>query len=394
MSFPNAANPVALKCPQCGASLAAGAEGYTLCQYCGSSLIWNSSTPGTTATAEPAVRGMRLKPFTYTDAEGTGLEMLRLLVPVGWQFQGGCRWLLDNPGMPAAVDIQLSNPHGAEAFAVLPNMNFTWSDNPMTRLTHPTGSRYFGAEVRQPVGIGEALRDLVLPRYRANFEDLQVLVEEPLPDLPQQVRSEAPVSGGWAEGGKVRIRYTLHGQPFDEEIYGVVEAFRAPIATLLGPVEVIFWFVDYLFSFRAAADRLDATADLFAVMIASFQLNPDWYAAYKSIVHQLAQMQIQRIRHIGQIGQIYAQTGREIREQNLQDWYARQDVYDRLATDRSRAIRGVDGFYDPHREEVVELPSGYGNAWANNLGEYILTESLDFNPNLHSNLHWEPMKQQ
>ena len=128
-------------------------------------------------------------------------------------------------------------------------------------------------------------------------------------------------------------------------------------------------------------------------MIKSFQLNPHWYAAYKSIIQSLAQQQIQRIHHIGQIGEIYARTGREQREQNLNDWYNRQAVYDRLATDRSRAIRDVDAFVDPHREEVVELPAGYGHAWANNLGEYIVTDDANFNPNLESNQHWEAMKE-
>jgi len=257
-----------------------------------------------------------------------------------------------------------------------------------------TGAHYFGAEVRQPMSIQAALRNLVLPRYRSMVDNLQVLVEEPQPDLPRLVRSEAAVAGGSAEGGKIRVRYAWQGHQFDEEIYGVVEIFRAPVASMFGPTEVIFWYVDYLFSFRAAAGRLDATADLFTAMIRSFQLNPQWYAAYKSIVHYLAQQQIQHIRHIGQISQILAQTGREIREQNLRDWYARQDVYDRLATDWSRAIRDADAFLDPHREEVVELPAGYGHAWANNLGEYILTEDSDFNPNIYSNLHWEPMEQQ
>lgn len=79
---------------------------------------------------------------------------------------------------------------------------------------------------------------------------------------------------------------------------------------------------------------------------------------------------------------------------NLSDWYKRQEVYDRISVDRSRSIRDVDGFYDPHREEVVELPSGYGHAWANNLGEYILTEDPSFNPNLESTQHWEPMPSQ
>ena len=80
-----------------------------------------------------------------------------------------------------------------------------------------------------------------------------------------------------------------------------------------------------------------------------------------------------------------------MREQDLRDWYSRQEVYDRLATDRSRAIRGVDAYYDPHGEEVVELPSGYGHAWADNLGGYIVTDDPNFNPNTQSGLHWDPM---
>ena len=158
-------------------------------------------------------------------------------------------------------------------------------------------------------------------------------------------------------------------------------SFATSIPGLFGATEIPIWFVDYLFSFRALAGRLDATAGLFTVMIGSFQLNPHWYAAFKSIAQYLAQRQIQHIQHIGQIGSILAQTGREMREQNLRDWYARQEVARPAGRpNRSRAMRGVDAFVDPHRQEVVELPSGYGHAWANNLGEYILTEDRTSTP--------------
>jgi len=393
MSMPSETKPVALRCPQCGGSLPPAAQGYTVCQYCGSSLVCGSRAGDAGATERAVVRGMRLKMFTQMDREGTGLELFRMLVPVGWQFRGGCRWLLDNPGMPATVACQLWNPQGAEAFEVFPNMNCIWNNNSMARLLQPVGSRHFGAEVRPPMGIEEAMRTLVLPRYRSQVQNLQILHHELLPDFPKLAKSEAAVSGGSAEGGKVRVRYAWQGMQFDEEIYGMVEVFRAPLATMFSAGEIIIWWVDALFSFRASAGRLDASADLFSVMIRSFQLNPHWYAAFKSISQHLCQMQIQRIHHVGQIGQILAQAGREIREQNLRDWYGRQEVYDRLSTDCSRTIRGVDGFFDPHRQEVVELPSGYGHAWANNLGEYILTEDPNFNPNLQSNLHWEPMEQ-
>ena len=171
----------------------------------------------------------------------------------------------------------------------------------------------------------------------------------------------------------------------------MVEIFRAQIGTAFKPVELTLWFIDYLFSFRSAAGHLDASADLFTVMLQSFKLNPQWYAAVKTVAQTMAQRQINQIHHIGQIGQMISQAGSQAREQNLNDWYRRQDTYDRLSVERSRAIRDVDGFYDPHRQEVVELPSGYGNAWANDLGEYILTEDPNFNPNVESNQNWQPM---
>ena len=393
MTTPSNPGVFAMNCPQCGASLKNVSDGYILCQHCGTSLVLKGQSTDSQDTQEVIMRGMRLKQFTYLDQEGTGLELFRMLMPAGWNFQGGCHWLLDNPGMPATVAFQMWNPHGSEVFEVLPNLNLTWNNNPITRMMFPAGSRYFGAEVRQPLDFPGAMHELVLPRYRSQVENLQILNIELLPDLPKLVKSEAAISGGSAEGGKIRIRYTWQGNPLDEEIYGVVEVFSLPTGGMFGSNEIIIWFVDYLFSFRATADLLDATANLFSVMIESFQLNPQWYAAYKSIIHSLAQQQIQRIHHIGQISQILAQTRREIREQNLRDWYARQEVYDRLSTDWSRVTRGVDAFYDPHREEVVELPTGYGHAWANNLGEYILTENPNFDPNLSSNLHWEPMEQ-
>ena len=395
MTGSNNVQPIALRCPQCGASLPHSTERYTICQFCGASLLWERpESQATSAEQAQVVRGIRLKEFIYTDTQGTGLELFRMLAPVDWELQGGCNWLLDNPGMPAAIAVQISNPQGAERFETLPNMNFTWNNNPLSRMLQPVGSRYFGAEVRPPMNIREAWRNLVLPRHRGAVQNLQIVSEQPQPDLPQLLRSEAAIMGGVAEGGKVRIRYDWQGASYEEEFYGLVEQIRAPLASLWGVSEVIFWFVDYLFCFRAAAGRLDATAKLFGAMISSFRLNPHWYAAYQSIVQYLAQQQIQQIHHIGQIGQIYAQTGREIMESNLNSWYARQDVYDRLATDRSRSILGVDAYHDPHRGEVVELPSGYRQAWANNLGEYILSEDTDYNPNIGSNLHWEPMQPQ
>jgi hypothetical protein len=393
MTVPNQGQVAAIRCPQCGAGVALETSCSAVCRYCGSSLVWTQPghpAAGGDAGRQSVVRGVRLKEFVCVDSQGTGLDVFRMLVPVGWSSQGGCVWRLDNPTMPASIGLRLWNPHGAEAFEILPNLNFTWNPASLGNL-FSAGQRQFGAEVRAPISAREALRQIVLPRYRSMGSGVQILEEVAQPDLPRLARSEALVSGGTADGGKVRIRYLSQQTQVDEDIFGVVEVFHYPVQTLFGVTQASYWLIDTLFSVRAEAGRLEKVADIYLAMIGSVRLNPEWYAAFKAIAQRLSQAQVQRIRNIGQIGEIYAQTGREARQQHLDDWYTRQATYDRLATDRSRQIRDVDAYYDPHKDADVELPAGYGHAWANNLGEYLVTEDPNFNPNTDSNLHWEPM---
>lgn len=65
---------------------------------------------------------------------------------------------------------------------------------------------------------------------------------------------------------------------------------------------------------------------------------------------------------------------------------------ERLANSFSQAIRGVDEYFNPFEERPVELPGGYGQAWANSLGEYIVSDDPNFNPNIGSNLNWQPLQ--
>ncbi len=391
MSIPS--QPVAIKCSQCSADLAPGDEPYVICQYCGTSLLWQVNNAGATQEGVHVGRGIRMQSFSYTDYEVTGLVMFQMLVPVGWQMQGGCRWNLDNPSMPATLHIQFFNPGGVEAFEIMPSMNFIWYSNLMVRMWTPEGSRYFGAEVRPPIGVQQALREYVLPRYRGSAPGLKILKEEQLPDLPVLVRSMALTQGCAVEGASIRIRYHFpEGPAVDEEIVGTVEAASAGSPGMFGVGEVTSWNINYLYGLRTQVDRLDYFRDLFSVMIRSFQPNPQWYVAYNSLTQSLAQQQIQQIQNLGQISQIISRTSNEMQDQLMQSYQERQDVHDRLGTQWSRVNRGVDGYVDQVSSNLVELPGGYSQAWSNGLGEYIVSDDLNFDPNIGSNQNWNLMQ--
>ena len=124
-------------------------------------------------------------------------------------------------------------------------------------------------------------------------------------------------------------------------------------------------------------------------MIYSIRVNPRWFAKVVNVKEMLAHQAIQGIKAVGRIGDMVARAGSSMREEQQRDWERRQQAKDRIVQNFSDNIRGVERYSDPFAGKEVELPSGYGNAWANNLGEYVVTESPSFNPNVGSNLHWE-----
>jgi hypothetical protein len=337
---------------------------------------------------------IRFKTFRYIDKQGIGIEAFRILLPVEWQFEGGIRWVLDNPGMPAVASFKVRNPNGLEEFEVFPNQAFFWTNNPLTISLFPIGSRYFGNEVRPPVGALEALKTIVIQRFRQNVNNLRIVNEKHLPDLAKALGASAQSQPGVStssDGAKIRIEYDENGIAIEEEIYAVVELISFPIQTITGIKNNIIWFVDYIFSFKAKKGELDDKAKLLQTIAFSFQLNPQWFNKYNQVIEYLARRQIQQIQSIGHLSRIISQTSNEISDMMMDSYYRRQAVNDEISKNFSQYIRGVDEYYDPIEKKEVELPSGYRNAWTNSLGEYILTDDLSFNPNIGSTQNWQKM---
>ena len=123
----------------------------------------------------------------------------------------------------------------------------------------------------------------------------------------------------------------------------------------------------------------------------SVKANPRWYAKVVNVKEMLAQQAMRGIKAVGRIGEMVARAGSEIRADQLRAWEQRQQAQDRIAQNFSDYIRGVERFHDPFADKEVELPAEYGSAWANNLGEYIVSDSPSYNPNVGSNLHWQEL---
>jgi len=377
-------------CPQCGGPLPPDSGEHLVCEYCGSSLIRLSPQ----SRADEQAWGVRLRRVSCTDDQGAGGEAFSLLIPADWTFQGGVQWLMNNPGLPAVIAFRAQNPHGAEAFEAFPNLPFYWTNNPMLTMTFPVGSVYYGNEVRPPGPAVQVLREIVIPRYRGQVPQLQMVDQEHLPSLATEMQASSPVAPTnltSADGARVRIQYHQGDRTVEEDVYGVVEVSQQPGPMMMG-MQHIFWMADYLFSFRALAGHLDRLSDVFTSMVRSFRLNPGWYSRYSQVSQTMIQNQIQQIHHVGQISRMISQTNDQISDMVMASYDERQRTLNRLSNQFSQAIRGVDAYHDPRGGRNVDLPGGYRQAWANGLGEYIVTDDATFNPNVGTTQNWEPLE--
>ena len=346
-------------------------------------------------TSQQSASLLKFKKMVYTDREGTGIEAFSFLMPSDWQFEGGIWWLLDQPAMPANSSIRVFNPASAEEFEILPNSCFFWTTNLQLLGMFPPGSKYFGSTVKKPVSANKALTDLVVPWVRGSMPELKVVSDNEFPELVEVLgigKNNSEGLSNKAEAAKIKISYRKNGIPIDEEIWGVVEQFSFPVKGMFGVTWNTLWYVHFLISFKAEKGKLEEHTKTFQTITSSFKVNPKWQAKYEHMMEYLAQQQIQQIRSVGELSRMLTQMSDQMRSENLAQFEQRSNVYDKVAQMHSDNILGIDRYFDPYEGREVELPSGYNHVWCNNLGEYVLTDNPNYNPNIGDNLTWQPLE--
>ena len=336
----------------------------------------------------------RYKTASFVDANGIGTKAFTMLLPSDWQSKGSIKWILDNPAMPVAGEFRTWNPSGAEEFHLFPNQAFFWSDNPMILQSFPAGSRYFGAVVHPPLGPIEALKEIALTKFRSGVENLQVVSEQELPNVAKSFETGTDPSTGVvtsAEGGKIRVEYTLNGVQMEDEFYCILQSQDIPVQTLYGTTRNINWYMTYVESFRAEKGKLDSEAKMFQTISYFARTDVNWLNKYNQVVNYLIQRQIQQIQNLGQLSSIVSQTSNDISDANFKAWQRDQSIKDQLGDDLSNSNLNLQSYTSPFDGSAVDLPSGYSSVWTNRLGDYVFSDSAGYNPNLESNQDWQQM---
>ena len=167
-------------CPQCGGRVPLTYGDRVACPYCASSLV-RVAAPGPVSPGDGAappeaasVWGVRMKRVQLPDSR-SGVPALDWLIPADWEFEGAVRWR-DSVAMPALIGFRAWNPGGREQIECLPQIPNTWTRNVVTKALGRFGPKrhlikFDGLEQREPMSAREALRDLVVPRYRGRTDE-------------------------------------------------------------------------------------------------------------------------------------------------------------------------------------------------------------------------------
>jgi hypothetical protein len=372
--------------------------------------VANGATPNGETGNAATTDYVRLHYVRIMDNSGFGqpVEAARFLVPVGWRSEGGISWTSNLGCLYMLVNAQFRfvAPDGITALEVFPTYAWNWYDDPYQRQvasqTPMGGSK--PCDLAPPAGAVDFLRGKLVPAFRRGA---QIVGSEAQPQVAaasqrslQAYMQQAAAYGIQmqlrADAARVRLNYTMNGQPVEEWITATVQSNRTmgPSATAamqggMGQSATYVMVTTAQIGTRAPAGRLDAMGPLFATMIASYRPNLAWSNAVSQVLGNMnntaSQGAMDRSR-------IWAEANRSISETIRQGYDYQQQSQDRIAESWSQTTRGVETFVDPSTHERVELSSGYSQVWSNGQGEYILSNTPNFEPGREIQGNWREMQ--
>jgi hypothetical protein len=331
------------------------------------------------------------------------IEAYRFLVPSDWQVQTWLRWRPDIvycPGNPIDGGGRLLAPDGITGMEFFPAAVWQWVDDPQNRQVLQQGSRTcpWLSVFTAPDYLRQAL-----PRARPGAQLVSAVPDQPLSAaIDAQVRTSLGplLQAGYLRGltvdaGRFHLVYQMGGRPVEEQVSGVLKIIttQSPSYSQLaggggGPATQYSIIADPWIAARALQGQLPQWMPVFATVVGSIAPNLQWLHAVQTVSSNIANIQRQGAMDRARI---WRQAQQEISQIYSQAWQQQQRVQSGLARQYSESLRGVETYVDRISGERVELTGGYQTAWSNGRGEYILSNSPNFNPAIAFGERWEEM---
>lgn len=285
---------------------------------------------------------------------GQWLEGFSMLVPKGWKFTGGFRWIarekpanmLSRTDMlnPVKSDYAITSPDGRSVLRQYPVEYWV-----QTNMFQP-GQNYNGMIVCAALTPEQYITQFVIPRQRGvQAADAKIVKQEPLDGLAAKYAAESQqfeaLTGGAATGnaltfkaGAVTIDYTDNGVACRERFLCIQQYLQT--------AGIVMWWPRMNYSIRAPRDLFDDQLPVFTTIAASVRTNPYWSIALIQLRDKvnisLAQADAYANKVRREIAASHAQTNHELARAS---GYLSGDYYDYKGTDGNRYNLPTDKYH-------------------------------------------------
>ncbi len=318
---------------------------------------------------------LRLVKHQVMDTEGTGMVASTYLLPTDWTVQDKLYWEYRDPTVPIRFQSLMQNGDGSMRIQIYPDVRASWS-------TGPAGTNGY----RPPSDIITGMKDLIKAERKG--KNISYVNQKILSDAD----NHNPSARQKSQSGVINVEYDDNGQTYEEEFYGRLDISDIVSPTVYGNSEAIIWGASGLVSFRAPKGKLEEARKIAQTVSSSARLTKPFYNKLAQVMQLLSDQTYAQIYQAGQISRIISQTNDQMIANIDASYRQSQQSADRTNAQFSDYIRGVDHYTDAGSD--VQLPSGYDNAWVNDRGEYILTNSTGYDPGQNYDGNWKQLQRQ
>lgn len=296
-----------------------------------------------------------------------------VMVPAGWQQQGGVTWNPQNLCGPGYnIDFQSISPDGYSAIHIFPMQHWQWNSTGTPLQT--------GCPTQQITSVRQFI-EMLVQRARPGSRILDYRIRGDIQQEFAQLNQVTPMPMGeiraWVEAGEALIGYQQSGVDIRETIIAAVAFTLSRYEASMGVPGAEYLSASTFpgFAMRAPNGQLDF--QLAEMVRKSARPNPEWT---RRISQHNAKISNIRVQGAKDRAAITSRTYDEIRQMQADSWRKYNESSDYLSREQSEAIRGVETYNDPYNGGTVQLDSSYEKAWQLDDGTYVLTNDHSFNP--------------
>jgi len=303
-----------------------------------------------------------------------------LMMPAGWRVQSGIVWPRQREcGVAVPLPaLQAVSSDKAEQIELTPgeNWGFTFQG---------------GAMMQCPVAPWTDTVQYLQGWVQRHRPGARWLGYKPRPDrsVPEQVRA-FPMMNSFqrVETGQAMIGYRADGQEWRELLATTVEFSRTvPTDPSLAQAGNLVASARGVLAWRVS--RGDPSEKRFDTIWDTLQVDPVWAA---KIARMNAAMDRDDAATAGRIGQIQADTAREVMEIRQRGFENRGAMREQGQGNAVRGMREADLWRDPGSGGSVELSQNYRHAWKLKDGSYLLSDDANLDPQRDLGVAGERMK--